>query len=67
MRACFCGSIPFGRPMGFPSFRAQSMPATTRSRIISNSNSAKLAKRFNRSLPKAVVVSKPSWLLRNPM
>ena len=49
--------VTLGRPIWTPCFFALSIPAFTRSRISSSSNSAKAGSRFSSSLPMAVEVS----------
>ena len=56
-------SITLGLPILLPCRLALSIPAMTRSRIISSSNSARDARRFSSSLPNAVDVSNCSRTL----
>ena len=64
LRSCFISgtSLPavMGRPCGFPSFLAYSIPAFTRSRKISRSNSANTASIPVSALPLGVVRSSAS-------
>ena len=69
-RSCFISptSLPavMGRPCGFPSFLAWSIPAFTRSRRISRSNSANTASIPASALPLGVVRSSASQSDTNP-